>query len=104
MGMAPKIEGIHLSEPNARRILREAADESGRVFFTTHAEKRMKERRITRVQVLRCLRHGTITEAPAWSSTKGTWELRVEYVTAGDQIRVGAAIDPEEMVIVVTTF
>lgn len=102
--MAPKIEGINLSEPNARRILREAAEEPARVFFTVHVEKRMKERRITRVQVLRCLRNGTITEAPAWSSTKGTWELRVEYVTAGDQVRVVAAIDPEEMVIVVTTF
>ena len=63
--MARKAEGISLSEAEARRILREAADDSRGVFIVEHPERRMKQRRITRTQVQRCLRHDVITEPPA---------------------------------------
>lgn len=99
-----KIQGMRLSGDKAVEILREVADDSSRLIITNHAETRMKQRRITRTQILRCLRHGTITEQPSWMATKGTWELRIEYVTAGDALTVGAAIDPAALVIVITAF
>lgn len=56
-----------LDAARARKILQEVAQDSGRVFFSDHAEKQMTRRRITRTQVLKCLRHGHIVEGPVRS-------------------------------------
>ncbi|WP_108986013.1 DUF4258 domain-containing protein [Candidatus Phycosocius bacilliformis] len=46
---------MRLNDANARRLLREIAQDSSNVIFTAHARKRMKERKITSMQVLACL-------------------------------------------------
>ncbi len=97
---------FRLSAPKALQIIREAAADSARVFFTRHAEARMKKRHITRVQVLRCLRNGTITEAPVFG-LKGNWECRVECRSGGEHIGVALAIVadvPQRYIVVITVF
>jgi len=97
---------FRLSAPRALQIIREAATDSAQVFFTRHAEARMKKRHITRVQVLRCLRKGTITEAPVLG-LKGNWECRVECHSAGEHIGVALAIAPDvpqRYIVVITVF
>jgi len=96
----------NLTRQEARRLLREIAADSARVFVTKHARKRMRERHITLTQVLCCLRNGRITEGPA-RSTKGNWEMTVEVLSAGDTVVVVAALDIDdrgEYVLVVTAY
>lgn len=66
----------------------------------------MRKRRITRVQVLRCLANGKITEGPA-RGIKGNWKVSVEALSAGDVLRVVAALDQDDRgnyVIIVTAY
>jgi len=97
---------MELSVPKAKKVLLEITEDSSRVFFRPHAEKRMKQRNITRPQVIRCLRSGAITEGPA-RGIEGNWEMRMEVLSAGDPITVVAALDNDEQgnfVVVITAF
>lgn len=85
----------------ALRMIREAATDSARVYLSGHAEKRMRQRRITRVQVLECLRRGQITEGPVLD-IKGNWTCRVERLVAGDQVKVAVAIERRSNLTVIT--
>lgn len=90
----------------AQAELRAIAQDSARVRFTEHARKRMRQRHITTMQVLRCLRFGTVVEGPA-PTIQGNWELTVEVLSAGDVVRVAAAIDQDAQghyVIIVTVY
>jgi Domain of unknown function (DUF4258) len=78
----PTILPFRLSAPRATEIIRNAAKDSARVFFKVHAEQRMKKRRTTRIQVMRCLKHGAITEGPA-PDVHGNWACRIEWISAG---------------------
>lgn len=78
-----KVVPIGLSPVRARDLLRESAKDSARVFFTQHAEVRMRERGITRTQVLRCLAHGRVVEGPS-RDVKGNWIMKLEVVSAAN--------------------
>jgi len=76
------------------------------VIFTSHAEKRMCQRKITRTQVLRCLTHGLIVEGPA-PSIKGNMEMKLEVMSAGEIITVVAALEKDEsgnFAVIITVF
>lgn len=97
---------MNLSPPSAQQMLRQVASDSARVFFTDHAEQRMRERRINRTQVLRCLRHGRLTEDPA-RDVHGKWVMRVEVFSAGDVVTAVAALDNDgdgNLVVVITAY
>lgn len=79
----------------AKAILKELASDGRRVYFTRHTEERMIEREITRVQVLRCLQHGSFEEEPA-RDARGNWAMRLKLFTAGEYIRVAVAIDQDQ--------
>jgi len=94
------------SPARAQKRLKNLAEDSSRVVFTKHAEKRMCQRKITRTQVLRCLTHGQITEGPA-RSTRGNWEMRMEVMSAGEIITVVVAIEKDDSgdyVVIITVF
>ncbi|MFL9918812.1 hypothetical protein PQR75_26210 [Paraburkholderia fungorum] len=42
---------LKLNDANLRRLIQEAAVNTARVFFTPHARKRMRERKITPTQI-----------------------------------------------------
>ena len=97
---------MNLDSSRAQQILREIAEDSGRVFFTNHAEQRMLARHITRTQVLRCLKHGKLVEGPA-RDPHGKWLLTTEVLSAGDVVKVVAALDSDSsgnLVLVITTY
>ena len=98
-----RVSTLGLTRHAARSILREAAEQTGRIGFTDHAVRQMRARHISRMQVVRCLRHGGITEGPTLDHY-GKWVCRVEHLTAGDAIAVVAAIDLPSRVIVITVF
>lgn len=104
--MSPDPTPFRMSAARALEIVREAAADSARVFFTGHAEARMKKRRITRTQVMRCLKTGTFTEGPILG-LKGNWECRLECLTAGEHIGVALAIEPDSdkrYIVIITVF
>lgn len=77
------------------------------MFFTHHATLRMKQRRISRTQVLECLRKGSISEAPH-QDVHGNWKCNVTWFCAGDQITAAVGLKRDaktgEFVIVITVF
>ena len=83
-----------MTPQQAKAILKELATDGKRVFFTRHAEQRMIEREVTRVQVLRCLQRGTFEEEPV-QEPRGSWAMRLKLFTAGEYIRVAVAIDQD---------
>lgn len=84
---------MELSEPVAKKILKGlVTDPNGRIFVNSHANIQMNDRKITMPQVRRCLASGCITEGP-YRSVKGNWEFVSEVTSAGDIIRVVAALD-----------
>jgi len=95
---------MELTAPVAIKIAREVAQDSGKVFFKGHAERRMKQRKITRPQVITCLRSGRITEGP-FRSIEGNWQFTINCLAAGDSVTVVAALDNDgegNYVIVIT--
>ena len=104
--MAVKPVLLPVSGPLALKITQEAGKDSSRVFFTAHARARMKLRRISVIQVLRCLRHGKISEGTAPDVMKGGWKCTVEHYSAGEQIGVSVGIETTESseVTVITVF
>ncbi|MBA2591154.1 MAG: DUF4258 domain-containing protein [Pseudomonadota bacterium] len=101
-----KVVPIGLTPERAKRLVREIARDSGRVFFTHHAEVRMRQRHITRTQVMRCLSHGTCIEGPA-RDIKGNWTIKLEVPSAGVLVAAVAALDRDEagdLIIVITVY
>ena len=96
---------VVLNTSDALRIVRRLAQDSGAVFTTDHANKRMVQRKVTRVQVIECLLKGVITEGPALD-IKGSWKFTVSRAVCGDALNAVVALDRDvdksKVVIVVT--
>lgn len=106
MAKAPNVIDFNITPARAKKLLKEISLNSARVFFTNHAEKRMRERKITRTQVLRCLTHGSIVEGPA-PSIKGNMEMRLEVMSAGEIVTVVAALERDDtgnFAVIITVF
>jgi hypothetical protein len=105
MGILPEPTPFRLNDQNLRRLISDTAKDSGRVFITSHARKRMRERKITLPQVLDCLRNGLVPE-PA-TNVHGHWQCTMTRRNAGDEVRVAAALERAEdgdWIAVVTVF
>ena len=72
-----------LNDANFLKRLRSAAADSAHVLVMPHAKKRMRERKISMVQILACLKKGTISE-PAHLTQFGDWKATVTHRAAGD--------------------
>ncbi|MDH5731056.1 MAG: DUF4258 domain-containing protein [Gammaproteobacteria bacterium] len=97
-----QIKKLDLTKPRAIEICK---DKSKKVFFTDHALERMRQRKLTRSQVERCIRTGALIEGPSIGS-KGEWECKFELFTAGDKIAVVVGLlyeDPGKRILVITT-
>jgi Tol biopolymer transport system component len=107
--LSAKILTLPLQKDQAQDILRQVAEDSSRIIFTNHAEDRMYEREITRTDIIRVLRTGSIKEGPS-QAAKGNWEMKVEGKSAGTWVTVAIAIDYKELredscyTVVITTF
>ncbi len=96
-----------LNSAMATPIIMAVAKTSANVQFTRHAEERMIERGITRLQILRCLQKGHITEGPNADNEKGGWTFRMETLSAGDPVTVIGALYIDENgnnIVVITAY
>jgi Domain of unknown function (DUF4258) len=94
---------LPLSKPKALALVRELAGDSGNIIFRPHALQRMKQRRVTPKMVLQCLLLGVIVEGPVFS-LKGTWEMAMQRMAAGERLRVALAIDLPSRLIIITVY
>lgn len=104
--MAGQSSSLPMDPGRARELLSRVADgDTGRIIWTEHARERMRDRDITTSQVMRCIRHGKITEGPA-PEMKGDWRMTLDVLAAGDPLRVVVVLthdDSNDLIIVVTT-
>lgn len=89
------VKQIPLTPASFLKKLREIAQDSHRVIITLHAKQRMRERRINTKQVFECLRTGQIAE-PVHKTLQGDWKATLEYLYAGDLVRVVVALEQQE--------
>jgi hypothetical protein len=73
-------------------LIRHMAAESGNILFTRHAEARMRERHITRLQVMEVLRNGLIKREPEPDMKTGDTQCRMEWLVAGRNIGAVVAL------------
>lgn len=92
-----------MNDATALKLLREIAKDSASVVFVKHARDRMRERKVTPVQVLECLRSGFASE-PVALDLYGNWKLTVTHRVAGVELNVGVAIEVPKRAIVITVF
>lgn len=94
---------MRMNDATALKLLREIAQDSARVIFTHHASLRMRQRKVTPVQVLTCLQRGIVNESVALD-LHGNWKLTVTHRVAGQDLDVAVAIDVPRRAIVITVF
>ena len=86
--------------------IRQVAINSSRVFFTRHALERMKQRTISDVQVLDCLRHGVIQRPPTEDANNGFLKCRMEHFGSARNLAVVVGLDrndPDLLIVTVMT-
>ena len=58
-----------MNDASVLGLLREIAADSARVIFTHHARQRMRQRKVSPVQVIACLQRGVVREPVRWACT-----------------------------------
>ena len=76
------------------------------VAWSRHAEQRMAERGISKVEVKRCLQLGHFDERPTLSNRPGPIEysFRMVFRVDGETIAVAGSLVPSTRVVVITAF
>lgn len=78
---------LRMNDATALKVLREIAQDSAQVIFTHHARQRMRQRKVSPVQVLTCLQRGIASE-PVALDVHGNWKLTVTQRVAGKDLDV----------------
>ena len=94
---------LRMNDATALKVLREIAGDSANVIFTSHARQRMRQRKVSPVQVMACLQRGIVAE-PVALDMHGNWKLTVSHRVAGKDLDVAVAIDVPSRAIVITVF
>lgn len=92
------------SNQEIERHIRGVASDSSRVFITQHAQDRMGQRRVTDIEVIECLRRGSIQRPPKLNRATGDLKCRMEHFGPSRNIAVVVALndlDPDLIVVTV---
>ena len=87
------------------KIIRDRAQDSGRIVILPHAQARMRERRIDFLDVQRCLKGGAITEGPyvPTDSRTGANRCNVEGTVDGERLRIVVELPEKPAALLVVT-
>jgi len=94
---------MRMNDSTALKVLREIAQDSANVILTKHVLLRMRQRKVSPVQVIACLQRGFVSE-PVARDAHGNWKLTVTHRVAGKDLNVAVAIDIPKRAIVITVF
>lgn len=76
------VSTMRLTAGVAEKRINEAAKVTENIIFGDHARKRMAERELFDIDVLRVLRHGSVEEAPE-QAAQGEWKCKVTLKIRG---------------------
>jgi hypothetical protein len=99
----PSVQPGNLSASEALRIIRLLASDPDNVVTIKYADRRAKQRRITRTQIEKCVQKGTITEGPFLNS-HGNWQVNIYRHAAGEEVTCVVAIEWATKVLVINAF
>ncbi|MCL2715989.1 MAG: hypothetical protein FWD68_15800 [Alphaproteobacteria bacterium] len=92
-----------LSEAEAIEIVRRLAMDSDNIVIVRYGKWRTRQRKITRPQVEKCVRLGTIQEGP-FINQHGHWQMNLFRHAAGEQLTCVVAIDWVTRILVINAF
>jgi hypothetical protein len=92
-----------LNAAGALRIIRRIAVNSNNIVVVDYAKTRARQRQLTRTQIERCVRRGTVSEGP-FVNMHGNWQVNLTGRAAGNEITCVVAIEWAGRVIVITVF
>jgi hypothetical protein len=93
----------HLSEAEALKIVRLLAVDSANIVVIPYGKRRTRQRKITRPQIEKCVRLGTIQEGP-FLNQHGNWQVNLFRHAAGEQVTCVVAIEWATRVLVINAF
>jgi hypothetical protein len=99
----PAQQPDHLSEAEALRIVHLLAVDSANIVVIEYGKRRAKQRKITRPQIEKCVRLGTIQEGP-FLNQFGNWQFNLYRHAAGEQVTCVVAIEWATRVLVINAF
>lgn len=85
------ITPLRMTSESALRIIRKTALDSSNVYIPDHPNAQEWEERVNHLQVIHCLREGTMVNQPN-IDTKGNLECQLERLCAGIQVKVTVAM------------
>jgi hypothetical protein len=87
------------------KIIRYLGADSHRIIDTTHSRMRRAQRRISRIQIERCIRKGLLsTVDPPHINIHGQWTAVIQRQAAGEEVTCVVVIDWPERLIIVTAY
>jgi Domain of unknown function (DUF4258) len=92
-----------LSNSQLQRLIRSIAADGARVYYTNHAQTRMRHRHVTQEIVLEVLQQGKLVGIPEPNAARGSLECRMERYRTGRQIRVIVAVSDDDPDLIVVT-
>lgn len=102
MSKSPTTVPVKLTGAAALRMIRQLAENSRQIVVVKpHGTDAMRARRVSRMQVERCLQKGTICEGPFMNS-HGNWQVTMYRHAAGEELKCAVAIEWEERLLVIT--
>jgi len=99
----PEEQPDQLSEAEAIKIVRVLAADSSNIVIIPYGQRRTRQRNITRPQVEKCVRLGTIQEGP-FLNGHGHWQMNLFRHAAGEQVTCVIAIDWATRILVINAF
>lgn len=91
------------SRSEAQKIIRTLA-EQGKIQWHPHAHGSMRKRKISALQVLNCLKKGTVDEEPTTNLSHKGWQTAVVGRAAGEWMRVVVCLRWKQDVLVITCY
>jgi hypothetical protein len=104
MGNVIQLKTWIAPERSVERTIRQLAEKSSQVYLLPHAKQRMRERHVTRPEVIECLKKGVLKEA-LHQEASGDWVGKFSRLIAGQEIDVVAKLqerNENEFVLVIT--
>lgn len=91
------------SRKQAQDLIRGLAKE-GKVRFDKHSSQRKKQRKISYVQIMKCLEIGVVIEDPFINYSRKGWETAVVGSTAGQELKVVVCLRWKNDILIITTY
>lgn len=90
-----KVTEFRLAPESAQEVISRVARDSSRVYFVDTVSDGLWEARVTRLQIIQCLREGVLIGKPILNGNRD-WQCVMERFAVGVCIRVTVVMDRQD--------